>query len=40
VNPQRYAEVRETFIRLDKGMFPREKRLEMLRRVDEMVLPE
>ena len=40
VNPQRYAAVRETFIQLDKGMFPREKRLQMLQRVDEMVLPE
>jgi len=40
VNPQRYAAVREEFLRLDKGMFPREKRLEMLRRVDEMVLPD
>jgi hypothetical protein len=39
VNPQRYVSVRETFIQLDKGMFPREKRLEILRRVDEMVLP-
>ncbi|MBK7617016.1 MAG: hypothetical protein IPJ08_22200 [Burkholderiales bacterium] len=40
VNPQRYPAVRETFIQLDKGMFPREKRLQMLQRVDEMVLPE
>lgn len=40
VNPQRYAVVRETFIQLDKGMFPRERRLQMLQRVDEMVLPE
>jgi hypothetical protein len=40
VNPQRYAVVRETFIKLDKGMYPREKRLQMLQRVDEMVLPE
>lgn len=40
VNPQRYAAVRETFIQLDKGMFPREKRLQMLQRVDEMELPE
>lgn len=38
VNPERYALVRETFVTLDKGMFPREKRLEMLRRVDEMEL--
>lgn len=38
VNPQRYASVRETFLKLDQGMFPREKRLEMLRRVDEMAL--
>lgn len=40
VNPSRYAAVRETFIQLDKGMFPRERRLQMLQRVDEMVLPE
>lgn len=40
VNPQRYAVVRETFIQLDKGMFPRERRMEMLRRVDEMILPD
>jgi hypothetical protein len=40
VNPSRYALVRETFLKLDKGMFPREKRLDMLRRVDEMVLPD
>ena len=39
VNPQRYAAVRETFIQLDKGMFPRDKRLQMLQRVDDMVLP-
>lgn len=38
VNSQRYAAVREAFIQLDKGMFPREKRLQMLQRVDEMVL--
>jgi hypothetical protein len=38
VNSRRYAAVRETFIQLDKGMFPREKRMDMLRRVDEMVL--
>jgi hypothetical protein len=36
VNPARYAAVREAFVTLDQGMFPREKRLEMLRRVDEM----
>jgi len=40
VNPERYAQVREEFIRQDKGMFPREKRLQMLQRVDDMVLPE
>lgn len=38
VNPARYAAVREAFVTLDQGMFPREKRLEMLRRVDEMTL--
>lgn len=38
VNPERYAAVREAFVTLDKGMFPREKRMEMLRRVDEMQL--
>ncbi len=40
VNPQRYAAVRQAFIKLDKGMYPREKRLQMLQRVDEMVLPD
>lgn len=40
VNPQQYAAVREEFIRQDKGMFPRERRLQMLQRVDEMELPE
>lgn len=35
-NPERYAAVRDTFVTLDKGMFPREKRMEMLQRVDEM----
>lgn len=39
VSPQRYAAVREEFIRQDKGMFPRERRLQMLQRVDDMVLP-
>lgn len=38
VNPARYAAVREAFVTLDQGMFPREKRLEMLRRVDAMTL--
>lgn len=38
VNPERYAAVRDTFLTLDKGMFPHEKRMEMLRRVDEMQL--
>jgi len=40
VNPQRYAEVREAFVKLDKGMFPRDKRLQMLQQVDKMVLPD
>lgn len=38
VNPGRYAAVREEFIRLDKGMFPREHRLAMLAKVDAMEL--
>jgi hypothetical protein len=36
VNPGRYAAVRETFIRLDQGMFPREQRMAMLQKVDAM----
>lgn len=39
VNPSRYAAVREEFIRLDKGMFPREQRLAMLAKVDAMAMP-
>lgn len=39
VNPGRYASVRETFIALDQGMFPRERRMQMLQRVDDMLLP-
>lgn len=39
VNPSRYAAVREEFIRLDKGMFPREHRLAMLAKVDAMAMP-
>ncbi|PIF77364.1 hypothetical protein CLU95_4538 [Variovorax sp. 54] len=38
VNPPRYAAVREAFLALDKGMFPRERRMAMLQRVDEMSL--
>lgn len=38
VNPERYAAVREAFVTLDKGMFPREKRVAMLGQVDAMVL--
>ena len=38
VNPARYAAVREAFVTLDQGMFPRGKRLEMLRCVDSMTL--
>lgn len=38
VNPGRYAAVREAFITLDKGMFPREKRLAMLGQVEAMTL--
>lgn len=38
VNPGRYASVRETFIALDQGMFPREQRMQMLQKVDNMVL--
>lgn len=40
VNPARYAIVREAFITHDKGMFPRERRMQMLERVDDMVLAE
>ena len=36
VNPGRYAAVREEFLRLDKGMFPRDHRLAMLAKVDAM----
>jgi len=39
VNPGRYAQVRETFVTLDKGMFPREQRMAMLAKVDAMELP-
>lgn len=39
VNPSRYAAVRDEFIRLDKGMFPREHRLAMLAKVDAMAMP-
>ncbi|APW38594.1 hypothetical protein RD110_16470 [Rhodoferax koreense] len=38
VNPPRYAVVREAFLALDKGMFPREKRMAMLQTVDGMSL--
>lgn len=38
VNPPRYAAVREAFLALDRGMFPRERRMAMLQRVDEMSL--
>ncbi|MFG5775757.1 hypothetical protein ACFIQF_01665 [Comamonas sp. J-3] len=38
VNPQRYAAVREAFIQMDKGMFPRERRIQMLQKVDSMLL--
>lgn len=38
VNPDRYASVRETFITEDKGMFPRERRMQMLQKVDNIVL--
>jgi hypothetical protein len=36
VNPPRYAAVRETFLALDNGMFPRERRMVMLQKVEEM----
>jgi hypothetical protein len=39
VNQGVYAAVREAFVRLDKGMFPREQRLAMLAKVDAMTLP-
>jgi len=38
VNPSRYASIREAFITLDQGMFPRDKRMAMLQRVDEIQL--
>jgi len=38
VNPERYTAVREAFATLDTSMFPREKLLDKLRRVDEMQL--
>jgi hypothetical protein len=37
-NPGRYDIVRRAFVELDKGMFPREQRLAMLNKVDQMVL--
>lgn len=36
VNPQRFPAVREAFLRLEKGMFPRAKRLEVLEKIDAM----
>lgn len=38
VNPERYDLVRETFIKMNKGMFPLEKRMQMLEKVDAMKL--
>lgn len=38
VNPARYVEVRDAFLLLDKGMFPRERRMAMLQTVDDMSL--
>lgn len=37
-NPSRYDAVKEAFIKLDKGMYPREKRMEILRKVDAIVI--
>jgi hypothetical protein len=38
INPSRYATVRELFVHLDKGMFPRERRMEMLQKIDAIVV--
>ena len=38
VNPERYSVVRDTFVKMNKGMFPFEKRMEMLEKVDAMKL--
>lgn len=38
VNTPRYAAVREAFLALDRGMFPRERRMAMVHQVDEMCL--
>lgn len=38
INPLRYDAVKDAFIAQDKGMYPREKRMELINRVDKMII--